>query len=378
MGEFTSAGNNPAVISLQRRKSRQIKIGNVKIGGGAPIVVQSMTIADTKNTKVCLDEIHRLEEAGCEVVRVAVPDKDSAEKIGEIKKNITIPLIADIQFNYSLALIAIKQGVDALRLNPGNIPNKQGVREVVKACKDMGIPIRIGVNAGSISKELLMKHGWPTPEALVEQAENELRLLRDLDFHDIKISLKSSDVLTTIGAYRLMANRCDYPLHLGVTEAGTPFAGAIKSAVGIGVLLAEGIGDTLRVSLTGDTVDEVKAGYEMLKALNLRQHGPVIVSCPSCGRCDVDLIESTQKVESSLERLQKEGVKLDGIKVSVMGCEVNGPGEGRLADIGVAFGKGVGLLFKGGEIISRMSSEDESVEKLILELRDMAEKREER
>lgn len=365
-------------MSLPRRKSRQIKIGNVKIGGGAPIVVQSMTMTDTKNTKTCLDEIHRLEEAGCEVVRVAVPDKDSAEKIGEIKKNITIPLIADIQFNYSLALIATKQGVDALRLNPGNIPNKQGVREVVKACKDKGIPIRIGVNAGSISKELLMKHGWPTPEALVEQAENELRLLQDLDFHDIKISLKSSDVLTTIGAYRLMATRCDYPLHLGVTEAGTPFAGAIKSAVGMGVLLAEGIGDTLRVSLTGDTVDEVRAGFEMLKALNLRQHGPVLVSCPSCGRCDVDLIESTEKVESRLRALEKEGVKLDGIKVSVMGCEVNGPGEGRLADIGVAFGKGVGLLFKGGEIISRMNSEDESVDKLLVELRDMAEKREEK
>lgn len=342
-------------------------MGKVLVGGGAPVAVQSMAASDTKNIPAVVDEIHKLESAGCEIVRAAVPDEKAAQALSKIKAQIKIPLIADIHFNHHLALMAIEQGVDGLRLNPGNIPNKDGVRTVVREAKARGIPIRIGVNAGSLNKDLLQKYGWPTAEAMVESAMNEITILEEMDFHDIKISLKSSDVLTTIAAYRLIAEKCDYPLHLGITEAGTPFAGSIKSAVGMGILLAEGIGDTIRVSLTGDTVEEVNTAFEVLKALGLRQHGPVLVACPSCGRADVDQFTLAQEVEEKLKILQMEGVNLDGIKVAVMGCEVNGPGEGRVAHFGIAGGVGEGLIFKNGKIIRKVKEHD-LVDALVAEI----------
>ncbi len=346
---------------IQRKKTRQIAIGNVKIGGGAPISVQSMTNTKTTDTKATVAQIKALEAAGCDIVRLAVPDMAAAENIANIKKQVDVPLVADIHFDYRLALKAIEQGIDALRINPGNIGDEARVKAVVEAAKMKRIPIRIGVNAGSLDKKLLVKYGKVTAEALVESAMEHVHILEKLDFHDIKISLKAHDVPLTLDAYRLMSETVDYPLHLGITEAGTVNTGIIKSAVGIGALLAEGIGDTFRISLTGDPVNEVKVANEILKALGLKEYGPTLISCPTCGRCNIDLPSIAAQVEKRLENVKKP------VKVAVMGCVVNGPGEARDADIGIAGGKGEGLVFRKGEIIGKVP-EDELIDALFAEL----------
>lgn len=346
---------------IQRKKTRQIAIGNVKIGGGAPISVQSMTNTKTTDTKATVAQIKALEAAGCDIVRLAVPDMAAAENIANIKKHVDVPLVADIHFDYRLALKAIEQGIDALRINPGNIGDEARVKAVVEAAKMKRIPIRIGVNAGSLDKKLLVKYGKVTAEALVESAMEHVHILEKLDFHDIKISLKAHDVPLTLDAYRLMSETVDYPLHLGITEAGTVNTGIIKSAVGIGALLAEGIGDTFRISLTGDPVNEVKVANEILKALGLKEYGPTLISCPTCGRCNIDLPSIAAQVEKRLENVKKP------VKVAVMGCVVNGPGEARDADIGIAGGKGEGLVFRKGEIIGKVP-EDELIDALFAEL----------
>ena len=353
---------------IKRRKTRQVQLGNVKIGGDAPITVQSMTKTDTRDVRATLDQIWSLEAAGCEIVRVAVPVREAAEKLGEIKRRTRIPVVADIHFNYKLAVIALEQGVDGLRLNPGNIGERWCVEEVIKVATERKIPIRIGVNAGSLEKDLLKKYNGPTAEGMVESALRHIRILEDLNYPEIKVSLKASDPLMMIEAYRMLADKVDYPFHLGVTEAGTPTMGTIKSSVGIGTLLAEGIGDTIRVSLSADPVEEVRVGMEILKALGLRNQGMTFVACPSCGRADVDLIALAKKVE---ERMAPYANK--DIHVAVMGCEVNGPGEARAAELGVAGGKGIGLIFKKGEIIRKVPEVQivdalmEEVEKLVVE-----------
>ncbi|WP_303690828.1 flavodoxin-dependent (E)-4-hydroxy-3-methylbut-2-enyl-diphosphate synthase [Megamonas hypermegale] len=346
---------------IKRKQTRQISIGNVKIGGGAPISVQSMTNTKTTDTAATVAQIKALEKAGCDIVRLAVPDMAAAENIANIKKQVNVPLVADIHFDYRLALKAIEQGIDALRINPGNIGDEDRVKAVVEAAKTKHIPIRIGVNAGSLDKKLLAKYGKVTAQALVESAMEHVRILEKLDFHDIKISLKAHDVPLTLDAYRLMSETVDYPLHLGITEAGTVNTGIIKSAVGIGALLAEGIGDTFRISLTGDPVNEVKVANEILKALGLKEYGPTLISCPTCGRCNIDLPSIAAQVEKRLENVQKP------VKVAVMGCVVNGPGEARDADIGIAGGKGEGLVFRKGEIIGKVP-EDKLIDALFAEL----------
>ncbi len=329
-----------------------------------------MTKTDTRDVRATRDQIWSLEAAGCEIVRVAVPVREAAEKLGEIKSRIRIPLIADIHFNYKLALIALEQGVDGLRLNPGNIGERWCVEEVVKSAAERNIPIRIGVNAGSLEKDLLKKYGGPTAAGVVESALRHIHILEDLNYPEIKVSLKASDPLMMIEAYRMLAGQVDYPLHLGVTEAGTQGIGTIKSAVGIGTLLAEGIGDTIRVSLAADPVEEeeVRVGIEILKSLGLRKQGMTFVACPSCGRADIDLVALAKKVE---ERMLPYANK--DVHVAVMGCEVNGPGEARAADIGVAGGKGIGLIFKKGAVIRKVPETNivdalmEEVEKLVVE-----------
>jgi (E)-4-hydroxy-3-methylbut-2-enyl-diphosphate synthase len=353
---------------IERRKTRQIQLGNVKVGGGAPITVQSMTKTDTRDVRATVAQIWALEAAGCEIVRAAVPVREAADQLGEIRRKIRIPLVADIHFNHKLALIALEQGVDGLRLNPGNIGPRWCIDEVIKAASERKIPIRIGVNAGSLEKDLLAKFNGPTAEGMVESALRHIRILEDLGYSKIKVSLKASDPLMMIEAYRALAQKVDYPLHLGVTEAGTPTTGAVKSAVGIGTLLAEGIGDTIRVSLAADPVEEVRVGIEILKSLGLRREGLTFVACPSCGRADIDLVGLAQKVE---ERLLPYSNK--DIHVAVMGCEVNGPGEARAADIGVAGGKGIGLIFRKGEVIRKVPEAQivdalmEEVDKLVAE-----------
>ena len=346
---------------MQRKITRQIHIGAVAIGGGAPVSVQSMTNTKTQDAQATVRQIEALAAAGCDIVRLAVPDKEAAANIGRIKAQTTVPLVADIHFDYRLALQAIEQGIDALRLNPGNIGGAENVRRVAEAAKARGIPIRIGVNAGSLDKRLLAKYGGITAEALVESALEHVRLLEEQDFHDMKISLKAHDVPLTLAAYRLMSERCDYPLHLGITEAGTVRSGIIKSAVGIGALLAEGIGDTLRVSLTGDPVVEVRVAREILKSLGLRDYGPTLISCPTCGRTAIDLPSIAERVEERLSGIARP------IHVAVMGCVVNGPGEARGADVGIAGGKGVGLVFRKGEVV-RQVKEEELVEELFREI----------
>ncbi|MBJ6799817.1 flavodoxin-dependent (E)-4-hydroxy-3-methylbut-2-enyl-diphosphate synthase [Geomonas propionica] len=331
-----------------KKLTRQIKIGSVPIGGGAPCSVQSMCSTDTRDVAATLAQIGRLAEAGCEIVRCAVPDMDAAKALAGIKAGSPMPLIADIHFDYKLALQALESGVDGLRLNPGNIGERWKVAEVVKAAAERQIPIRIGVNGGSLEKELLVKYGHPTPEAMVESALGHVRILEELNYREIKISIKVSDVLRTLEAYRLLSDAVDYPLHIGVTEAGTIFSGTIKSSVGLGILLHQGIGDTMRVSLTGDPVHEVRVAYDILKSLGLRQRGINFVSCPTCGRCQVDLIPVAEEVERRLAHLDKN------ITVAVMGCSVNGPGEAREADFGIAGGRGEGLLFKHGEILRKV------------------------
>ncbi len=351
-----------------RRKSRQIQVGKVKIGGDAPITVQSMTKTDTRDVDATVDQIWALEVAGCDIVRVAVPVREAAERLGEIRKQIRIPLIADIHFNYKLALIALEQGVDGLRLNPGNIGARWCIEEVIKLASERKIPIRIGVNAGSLEKDLLAKYDGPTADGMVESALRHIEILEDLGYSEIKVSLKASDPLMMIEAYRLLADKVDYPLHLGVTEAGTPTVGTIKSSVGIGTLLAEGIGDTIRVSLAADPVEEVRVGMDILKSLGLRNEGLTFVACPSCGRADIDLISLAKEVEQRMIPFSNKN-----IHVAVMGCEVNGPGEARAADIGIAGGKGIGIIFKKGEVIRKVPETQivtalmEEVEKLVAE-----------
>jgi (E)-4-hydroxy-3-methylbut-2-enyl-diphosphate synthase len=343
-----------------RRHSRPVKVGRITIGGDAPIAVQSMTKTDTRDVQATLDEIYRLHVAGCEIVRLAVPDMDAARALAEIRKHTDMPLVADIHFDYRLALAALEAGVDKLRLNPGNIGARYKVEEVVRAAKERGVPIRIGVNAGSLEKDILERSGR-VPEALVESALRHVAILEDCGFQDIVISMKSSDVRTMIAAYELIADRVDYPLHLGVTEAGPALQGTVKSAVGIGHLLAEGIGDTIRVSLTGDSGEEVKVGYEILYALGLREKKLEIVSCPSCGRCQIDLFTVVREAEKRLL-----GLDLPPMKVAIMGCVVNGPGESMEADVGLAGGNGLGVLFRGGRIVRRVR-ESEMIDALVEE-----------
>ena len=337
---------------MERKKTRRIHIGAVPIGGGAPIAVQSMTNTRTTDTVATVAQIRSLSEAGCDIVRLAVPDMAAAENLGAILRAVEVPLVADIHFDYRLALTAIEQGIAGLRLNPGNIGGADRVRAVTAAAKAAHIPIRIGVNAGSLDKRLLEKYGHPTAEALVESALEHVHLLEAEDFHDIKISLKAHDVPLTLAAYRLMSERVDYPLHLGITEAGTPQSGMIKSAVGIGALLAEGIGDTIRISLTGDPVVEVRTANEILKALGLKEYGPTLVACPTCGRTSINLVEIAEKVEERLRGME------DPIEVAVMGCVVNGPGEARGADVGIAGGNGEGLIFRKGEVVRKVKEEE--------------------
>lgn len=346
---------------MERKKTRRIHIGAVPIGGGAPIAVQSMTNTKTADAAATVAQIKALAAAGCDIVRLAVPDMAAAKTLGEIIRAVDVPLVADIHFDYRLALEAIRQGIAALRLNPGNIGGADNVRAVTAAAKKAHIPIRIGVNAGSLDKKLLAKYGRPTAEALVESALGHVRLLEAEDFYDIKISLKAHDVPLTIAAYRKMSEAADYPLHLGITEAGTPQSGMIKSAVGIGALLAEGIGDTIRVSLTGDPLVEVKVANEILKSLGLREYGPTLIACPTCGRASIDLAQIAADVEARLEGVSRP------IQVAVMGCVVNGPGEAREADVGIAGGRGEGLVFRKGEVLRRVP-EDQLVAELFKEI----------
>ena len=349
------------MIPTPRKETKKIKIGNIAIGGGSPISVQSMTKTDTSDVDATVTQIRELENAGCDIIRVAVPDDQAAEAFRKIQERISIPIVADIHFDYKLALKAVENGANKLRINPGNIGEKKRIREVVLAAKERSIPIRIGVNAGSLEKDLLEKYGGPAPEALVESAIRHIVYFEELGFSDIVLSLKASDVPTTVQAYRLVSERVDYPLHIGITEAGPPGIGSVRSAVGLGILLAEGIGDTLRVSLTGPSGEEVAAGYEILKSLHLREHGPFLISCPICGRCEVDLLPVVGDIEQRLRIIKTP------VTVAVMGCVVNGPGEARHADVGLAAGKGSGVLFRGGEIVRKVK-ETEFVDVLMEEV----------
>ena len=346
---------------IKRRKSTGFNIGDVKIGNGAPISVQSMCNTDTRDVAKTVRQIEELTDAGCEIIRLAVLDNDTVIAINDIVKKVKIPVIADIHFDYKLAIQAINSGVHALRLNPGNIGKRENVEAVVKLAKQQNIPIRIGVNSGSIEKRLVENTEMSQAEKLVESALSHIKILEDLDFGLIKVSLKSSDVLTTIEAYRLIADKIPYPLHLGVTETGTLKGGLVKSAVGIGTLLAEGIGDTIRVSLTENPIEEVSAGFEILKSLNLRTHGVNFISCPTCGRTQIDLISLAKQVENRFKNLDMP------ITIAVMGCAVNGPGEAREADFGIAGGVGEGLIFKKGQIIAKVK-ENELLDRLEQEI----------
>ncbi len=336
---------------MKRQQTREIKIGKIKIGGNNPIAIQSMCNTDTRDSKTTIDQILRLERAGCEIIRVAVPDMAAAEAIKDIRAGINIPLVADIHFDHRLALESIKNGIDKIRINPGNIGSKEKTESVVRACKDKGIPIRIGVNVGSLEKETEAKYGR-TPKAMVESALHHIHILEELNFSNIVISLKASDVLRTFEAYKMLSGIVDYPLHLGITESGTPRVGTIKSSVGLGIILNEGIGDTIRVSLTSDPEEEVRVAWEILKSLKLRERGATLISCPTCGRTEIDLIDLANKVEEALVHIDKP------ITVAVMGCIVNGPGEAKEADIGVAGGKGQAIIFKKGQILKTVGEKE--------------------
>lgn len=351
-------------MQIERKKTRKLRVGNIYIGGDAPISIQSMTNTKTSDVEATVKQIKALEEAGCEIVRVAVPDMAAAEAISEIKKQISIPLVADIHFNYELALKSMENGVDKIRINPGNIGSKEKVMKVVSMAKEKGVPIRIGVNSGSLEKDILNKYGHVTAEGLAESALGHVRILEELDFHDIVISIKSTDVPMAFEAYRLISEKTDYPLHIGITEAGTVYRGTIKSAVGIGAMLLSGIGDTIRVSLTGDPVEEIKAAKEILRACGLYNKGVQFISCPTCGRTQIDLISIAEKVEKALENYEKP------IKVAVMGCVVNGPGEAREADIGIAGGRDSAVIFRKGEILRKVP-EGEIVEALLDEIKKL-------
>lgn len=346
---------------MNRRKSRPIMIGKVQIGGGAPVSVQSMTNTDTRDANATISQINELAREGCEIIRVAVPDQLAAAALPLIIRSIDIPIIADIHFDYRLALMAVEAGVNGLRINPGNIGGRSKVAEVAAAARDRGVPIRIGVNAGSLEKSLLAKYGGVMPAAMVESAIGHIHMLEDLHFTDIKVSLKASSIPLMVEAYRSLAEKVDYPFHIGVTEAGTLTTGIVKSAVGIGILLHEGIGDTVRVSLTGHPLHEVRAAYDILKALGLRRRGIELISCPTCGRTQVDLIKLAEETEARLKGLDKP------VKVAVMGCVVNGPGEAREADVGMACGKGEGLIFKKGVVVRKVP-EEKLVDELMKEI----------
>jgi len=350
----------------ERRRTRQIHVGGIPIGGDAPIAVQSMTNTDTRDVHGTVHQIDRLAEAGCEIVRLAIPDEEAVNAFGRIRSAVRTPLIADIHFDHRLALGVLGAGADGLRINPGNIGSQKAVEKVVHAARERGAPIRIGVNAGSLHRDILAQYGGPTPEAMVESAMAHIRFLESMDFDLMKISLKSSNVKNTIRAYERLSERVDYPLHLGVTEAGTLIAGTVKSALGIGFLLAEGIGDTFRVSLTRDPVEEVRVAYEILRSLDLRSRGPEIISCPTCGRCEIDLFSLVEKVEQALSGMTASP------KIAIMGCVVNGPGEAREADVGIAGGREQGILFKKGKVVKKIP-EGQLAEVLIREAWQLAE-----
>lgn len=345
-----------------RKKTRTIYVGSVPVGGKNPVVVQSMTKTATADIRATVSQIRSLEALGCEIIRLAVPDMTAAKALFQIKRSVRIPVIADIHFDWRLAMEALRQGIDGLRLNPGNIGARWKVREVVAAAGESGIPIRIGVNAGSLEKGILRKYGHPTPEALVESAGRSISILEELGFRNIKISLKASDVLKTVVAYRLFSKQYNYPVHIGISEAGPPSTGIVKSAVGLGILLSEGIGDTIRVSLTADPAEEVRVAYAILASLGLRQKGVNIISCPTCGRCGIDMKRLVARVENMVKKLDKP------ITVAVMGCVVNGPGEAREADVGIAGAKGKGILFRKGKII-RSVGEPELLNELLKEIK---------
>lgn len=347
-----------------RRNKRVVNIGGVKIGGDNPVAIQSMCNTDTRDVKATVNQIRALEDAGCELIRVAVPDMEAAEAVGEIKKQIKIPLVTDIHFDYRLALECMKNGADKVRINPGNIGDRDRVRQVVETAKERAVPIRIGVNGGSLEKELLQKYGGVTADALVESAMRHAEILDELNFSDIVVSIKISDVPKMISAYKIFDAVSDIPLHIGVTESGTLKSGTLKSAVGIGSLLSMGIGDTMRVSLTADPVEEVYTAYEIQKVLGLRTSGAQIVSCPTCGRTQIDLIPIANEIENRTRNIKTP------IKIAVMGCAVNGPGEAREADIGIAGGKGEGLIFKKGEIVKKVP-ENKIIDELMAEINKM-------
>lgn len=349
---------------MARKKTRPVKVGNKIIGGFNPIVVQSMTNTDTRDTEKTINQIKQLEKAGCEIVRIAVPDEKAALAIKKIKSRVDLPLIADIHFNYRLALLSIDMGIDGLRINPGNIGGYEKLKIVVDKAKKYNIPIRVGVNSGSLEKDILFKYGKPTAEAMVESAIKNIETIEKFDFKNIIVSLKSSDVLMTIKANQMFSEKMDYPLHLGVTEAGTKWSGTIKSAVGIGSLLSNGIGDTIRVSLTGDPVEEVKVGLEILKSLGLRHRGVEIISCPTCGRTCIDIEKIAKVIEEKTKHITKP------LKIAVMGCVVNGPGEAKEADIGIAGGKEYGILFKKGRPVKKVK-ESEIINQLLYEVNRM-------
>jgi len=352
------------ISQIHRKKTRQIKIGNIPIGGGAPISVQSMTNTHTENISATVNQIHELTEAGCEIVRVAVPTMEAAFALKEICNQSDIPVIADIHFDYRLALQAIQNNIAGIRINPGNIGSRQKTEAVIQSAKERNIPIRVGVNAGSISKKLLKVYGGATVEAMVESALEHVRIIEEYQYYNIKLSLKASDIYRTVEAYREISKKVDYPLHIGVSEAGTYFSGTVKSSIGLGILLYEGIGDTLRVSLTGNPVEEVRVAYEILKSLGVRQRGIHYISCPTCGRCEINLEEMASKIERATAKIDKK------ITVAVMGCVVNGPGEAREADLGIAGGSdGSALLFKNGEILRKVN-EDNILDELLKEITD--------
>ncbi|MGI6778296.1 MAG: flavodoxin-dependent (E)-4-hydroxy-3-methylbut-2-enyl-diphosphate synthase [Acetivibrionales bacterium] len=348
-------------LYIKRRKTRKVRVGDIYIGGNSPVTVQSMTNTDTRNVDSTIEQIRRLEEAGCQIVRLAVPDNEAAQALKRIKNSVNIPLVADIHFDYRLALASMENGADKIRINPGNIGTKDRIKAVVDMAKERGIPIRIGVNSGSVEKRIIQKYNGVTPEGMVESALENAALLKEFNFEDIVISIKASSVPMTIAAYRLISSVSEYPLHIGVTEAGTVYRGIIKSSIGLGCLLAEGIGDTLRVSLTGDPAEEVRAGHEILRALSLEKEGIDMVSCPTCGRCQIDLIAIANQIEQRLKPVKKN------IKIAIMGCAVNGPGEAKDADIGIAGGKGEALLFKKGKIIRKIP-QDKILEEFMREI----------
>lgn len=350
---------------IHRTKTRPIKVGNLTIGGSNELFIQSMTTTKTHDVEATVAEIKRLEEAGCQIVRVACPDERAANAISEIKKRINIPLVVDIHFDYKLALKAIEGGADKIRINPGNIGKREKVEAVVKAAKEKGIPIRIGVNAGSLEKRIIEKYGYPTADGMVESALHHIKILEDLDFHDIIVSMKASDVPLAIEAYEKASKAFDYPLHLGITESGTLFSGTVKSAAGLGALISKGIGNTLRISLSADPVEEVKVARELLKIFGLSSNAATLISCPTCGRIEIDLISIANEVEEYISTIKAP------IKVAVLGCAVNGPGEAREADIGIAGARGEGLLFRKGEIVRKVP-ENELVDELKKEIDQLA------